>query len=353
MSRAVRKGGTYPHAASQVVSHRERLLGIVAEQYSAGIGLFQRECHMTRFVSAAVATIACLACPAAALDLGNGFSIIGEVELEYTKGETNSASIINTDITLRWRSEGSAAISFGFDAAIESLYVYEDSEDNTLFWGGVVMTTGFGDLTVGAARPVAETVYDFPDFGSASVNRFLLFPATRTGITFFATIADEQVAGVSLVGASGNLGYGISLHELSTAGNEVRSSQLALTFQAGNTMVMGGFETLAVSGSATDATTYRVGVLHDFGTLELGAEYAALEASTGSTQRVTRLHAAYEVFQDVTLRADLGKFNGSGTSENLWALGAEYRFGNGGFVQGGATSVGDEETWDVGLGFRF
>lgn len=26
MSRAVRKGGTYPHAASQILSHRERLL---------------------------------------------------------------------------------------------------------------------------------------------------------------------------------------------------------------------------------------------------------------------------------------------------------------------------------------
>lgn len=306
-----------------------------------------------RHALAATLLLGASALPVQALDLGNGFSLIGEVELEYGNNATTANSYLDTDATLRWRSADGGAFGFGFDFGVESLYLLDESDDLTMFWGGLVITSDFGDFTLGAARPVADTVYAFPDFGTNSVNQLLLFPMTRSLASFFGLITDEQVLGVSFVGSSEALGYAVSIHEIDTPINTLRSSQLVLTYAAGNTSVMGSFEVMGV-GLPENITAFRFGVLHEIGALTLGAEAGALESPTADTQNFARLHGAYEVTPALTISADLGYLDTmGGSSIDLWALGAEYRFGNGGFVEAGATSAGDEETWDVGLGFRF
>lgn len=306
---------------------------------------------MTRATLAALLLTA--ASPALAFDLGNGLSLTGEVELEHGRGE-ESDSFLHGDATLSWRNGGAGALGFGLDLTVESIFVLGDNEDITSYWGGVVLTTGVGEITLGAARPVIDTVYSFPDFGTLSIFNVGFPPIARSFTTFFAAIEEDIVVGVSLEGSAGALTYGASIHELNTFSGTAHSSQIAVTYAMGDTTLMGGFETVSVSGMGGSVSTYRIAALHRMDRLTLGAELSSQDADMSPSTNFGLLYGGYDVSEALTVRGNIGVVDEISGSDTIWNLGAEYRFGNGGFLQGGVTSLGDsDEIYDVGIGFRF
>ena len=302
--------------------------------------------------SAAVAALVLLSGPAQAFDLGGGLSFGGEIKLEHVSDGTESESFIASDVTLGWRSAADGGLGFGFDLTADSLYLISESEDVTAYWGGLVLTTGFGDVTIGAARPVTETIYSFPSFGTSRLTDFRLLAAKGSYISFLTILSDDITPGVSLEGSSGALSYGVSLHELDSPGGNIRSSQIALGYAMANTTILGGFEVLSIPGG-NSASSWRLGVVHEMDALTLGAEINVLEGDLNGSDTFVRLHGAYDITEALTVSADVGRVDVSGVTDTVWALGAEYRFGNGGFIQAGTTSLDDDEIWDVGIGLRF
>jgi hypothetical protein len=58
---------------------------------------------MTTKVASCLATLLVTAAPAMALDFGNGFSLTGDVELEYYQTNSSDQSLAFADMTLSWR----------------------------------------------------------------------------------------------------------------------------------------------------------------------------------------------------------------------------------------------------------
>jgi hypothetical protein len=290
--------------------------------------------------------------PALALDFGNGFSLTGEVEFEYADiSGSDSETYFIGDVTLGWRAGEAGALGFGFDFAVDTAYLFSESEDFTAYWGGLVLTTGFGEFTVGAARPVLDTVYQFPDVGTNGLIGVELGFVNGSIMAFYPKIADRVATGVSLAGSSGAFGYGVSVHKLDAGGATLDGSQIALTYSLGDTMLMGGVEAVSVSGG-NNLSTVQFGVVYDKGPLELGVELKHIDNGP-STTRLSRLHAGYDVTDAITVSGDIARISGSGSGTDIWGLGAEYRFGNGGFLEVGTTSIENTDIWDLGLGFRF
>jgi hypothetical protein len=306
---------------------------------------------MTRAPLAVVLLAA--ASPALGFDLGNGLGLTGVIELEHARGET-SESFLRGDATLSWRNSSAGTLGFGLDLTVDSIFILGENDDATSYWGGVVLTTGIGEITLGAARPVIDTVYSFPDFGTLSIYNVSFPPIARSFTTFFAAIEEDVLPGISLEGSAGALTYGASIHELQTFSGSARSSQIAVTYAIGDTTLLGGFETISASGMGNNVSIYRLGALHRMDRLTIGAELSSLDASTSPTTSLGLLYGAYDVTEALTVSGSLGVVDQSSGSETLWNLGAEYRFGNGGFLQGGVTSLGaSDEIVDVGIGFRF
>ena len=304
---------------------------------------------MTR--TALAALLLSVASPAAAVDLGNGLSLTGEVELEHGRAEI-SESFLRGDVTLGWRNAGTEALGFGFDLNVVAINPTGGTDDVTMYWGGLVLSTGFGEITLGGARPVLDDVYDFPDFSKLSLYEIGVPPFAESYTTFFTALQDEFTPGVSLVGSSGALGYGLSLHEVESFTGSVRSTQLALTYATGDTTFLGGFETLSLSTGSL--SNFRLGVVQRMEAITLGAEVGSLQGTGTPDVTTARLHGAYDVTDALTVGANLGYVEDVGGSDTLWSANAEYRFGNGGFIEGGVTSLGtSDDIVDIGIGFRF
>lgn len=307
---------------------------------------------MQHLGSAATAALLALAASAHAYDFGNGLSIVGEVELQHLSDGTDSKSFLAGDVTLAWRYAGDSGLGFGFDLTVDSLYQVSGDQDFTAYWGGLVLTTSLGEITIGAAHPVIETVYRFPKLGTSKLADLQLLSVGGPLVSFLTLINDDVTPGLSLAGATGALSHGVSLHELDTPGGDVRSSQIALGYDMANTRFLGGFEVIGLSGG-NSISIYKLAVLHQMDALTLGAEISAAEGSLTGTESFGCVHAAYDVTEALTVSANYGQVDGPGTSDELWSLSAEYRFGNGGFVQAGSTNLGEDDFWDVGIGFRF
>jgi hypothetical protein len=215
----------------------------------------------------------------------------------------------------------------------------------------LVVTTGLGDFTVGFARPVIETVYDFPDFSTDKVLDFNTGFIRASYTSFLGYLADELIYGVSLTGQSGALSYGASVQQTDLEGADYQASQIALRYDLGNVALLGGIETATLT--PLEVSTLLLGVLYSDDRLTAGVEVAERRATGSDSIRLTRLHAAYDVNPAVTLTADFGRVNTGTSDDDLWSVGAEYRFGEVGFVQGSYSDDGAENNFSVGLGFRF
>ncbi|NJM83751.1 MAG: porin [Tabrizicola sp.] len=287
--------------------------------------------------------------PAFALDFGNGFSVVGEVELEYADFDGADDTFFAGDVTISWRSNGGNGLGFGADFTVDTFRSLDEGGDLTAYWGGLVVTTGFGEATIGAPRPVLDTVYDFPEFGTNSaINREVGF-LSGSAIGLLSLAADETPVGIGFRGSSGGIDYGISLHRMDIGANEITSTEIAARYTIGSTVFMGGLEIVDAS-AGSDLTNALFGMVYKANQLTLGLELTNRDA--GGSASTARIHAGYDIGDALTVTGDYLQID-SDINTDLFSLGAEYRIGQTGFVEAGVTSGNSTDVIDIGVGFKF
>lgn len=304
-----------------------------------------------RITAPTVLLLASVGCPALALDFGNGFSLTGEVELEYIDFADDSDAALWVDVTLGWRSQGGGAIGVGFDLGVDGFANLDGGDSRGVFWGGLVVTTAAGDLTVGAARPVLADIYDLPKLGGSTLVTLELRSATGPIAGALAVLGDEQLYGVSFKGSSGNLTYGISYNE--PEDEPLSFLEAGVTYRIGNSLLKAGIETIGIGG--IDLTLVSLGATHDFQRLSLGVHLTELVDGPSDVSNV-QVFGSYQVTDALTVEAMVQDIDGSGTSIRGYGVSGEYSFG-GAFARLGAASIDgfgtDDTLLDAAVGFRF
>jgi hypothetical protein len=296
--------------------------------------------------------IASISGPVAAFDLGNGFSLIGEVELEYLTSDGDDSSLGWIDVTLGWRSQGGGAVGFGFDLAVDSTQIFDSGDDITTYWGGLVVTTGVGEFTIGAPRPVLDTLFVTPKVGGSSFFDFQLKTITGPLASTLIKLQDFDAYGVSFMGGSGDLRYGAYYGDLE--GVDADILQLALSYQVGATLIQGGAE--MVNTPSGDITTVLLGATHDFDRLSLGVALSNIDGdAAGFDSETVQVFGDYQITDALVIGAQVLRVDGV-TDGTLYGLTGEYGFAPGGYARLGVLDSDESNSdaiFDAAVGFRF
>jgi hypothetical protein len=300
----------------------------------------------------ALAVIVASSIPAVALDLGSGFTLTGDVELEYaTDASGDDGTNAFADVTLGWRSQAGGSIGFGFDLDVVGFEDLDFGSSASAFMGGLVLTTGFGEFTVGNPRPLLATMIDTPSIGGLRIYDMQLQSLTGSTLELLELTSDASFYGASFKGTAGALTYGVSYHTIEEA-DGVRIFELAATYQLGKTLIQAAVESV------------------DFGIGEidkqmLGATYADDRWSAGllltslsqSGTKVTtiKVFGDYEVSDAFKLGAQAVQIEVGGESDTIYGLTGEYGFGSGGFAELGAveSTGGGDAIYSASIGYRF
>lgn len=300
--------------------------------------------------SAAVAALSFgLTAPAAlALDFGNGFSIVGDVELEYVANEFDGEVFGFADITLGWRSEA----GIGLDFSVVSINDFRDNQDETAIWGALVLTTSFGEISVGRPRPLMATFSSAPDLGATrlfTVGEIGLISGSMVDLT---AIYQPQVdiLGATLKGDTGALSYGVGVHSLRNGGISVEALELTLKYKLDNAEVYGGLETVDFPMESYNKVLIGGRYMQD--RWSLGMEVVNITGFGSDSQTFTKVFGDYEVMDRLTLGVQFENWGSS--SDNFIGLSGVYTFGIGGFAELGYVSdpSGSSAT-SASIGFRF
>lgn len=294
---------------------------------------------MTRYLFPAFLALSAL--PAAAQD-GNGLSFGGDVKLEYVN-QNADLWVFDGDVSASWRSGG----LLGFDAAFDTTYLDSNggSNDLTNIWAALVLSTGAGEFSIGAPRPLLETEAVMPRF---STSRYVDLETSflRGPITPIVSAQDNGVTpGITWKQDAGNLTYGAGYHHL----NDLDAD----TFE-GLLRYKSGAMTLFISGEYARApgpnvTILEIGGLYEADRFDLGAALAQTDAS--STEHSLRLYGSVDVMQSLSLHGDALLIQ---DSNDIYSISGTYSMPNGLYVEGGGTKVvGSDEIYDLGVGFKF
>lgn len=296
-----------------------------------------RNLEMTRILLPAI--LALTALPAAAQD-GNGLSFGGEVKLEYLDADSGFWAF-DGDVGMSWRSGG----LLGFDAALDTTYL-DSGDDFTNLWAALVLSTGAGEFSVGAPRPLVETMRVMPRFSTSRVldleTGFLRGP-----ITSIASGNDNGVTpGVTWKQTQGNLTFGAGYHHLNDGGNTDIVEGI-MRYESGATTFFISGEYANAPG--TNFSLMQIGAFHDADRYDLGAALAQLDTSDKTNS--LRLYGSFDVMPSLTLRGDALLVQ---DASDIYSLSATYSMSNGLFVEGGGTKAnGSDEIYDIGVGYKF
>ncbi|NHB77453.1 porin [Rhodobacter calidifons] len=300
--------------------------------------------------------VALAASPAAALDLGNGFSIIGDVELEYLAAGSDQQRLAIHDLTLGWRSQGSGSLGFGLDVTTQGYNILGEDIDTHILWAAGVLVTPYGEIAAGRPQPVLERMFPLPQPGGTRYVDFLLASIGGHGGSFLVQAAlqsdDVDFTGLTLKGSAGDVTYGAGVHRIDAGSETADGYELGAIYRLGGTELFAAYEAIEVPGNTFDRW-------------QIAARYAAERWSVGvhhqdadyflSGYGITTLFADYRPMDALTIGAQVLATN-PGEFE-LYGLSAEYRFGPGAFGQLGyvtqSSGSGSDDIFSASLGYRF
>jgi hypothetical protein len=287
-----------------------------------------------------------------ALDFGNGFSLTGDVELEYLSPDGGEDTTFGfTDLTLGWRSQGGGAVGVGFDLSVVSYHDFDSDFDESVFWGGLVLTTAFGDVTVGSPRPLLDLLPKTPDIGGARVLDLELGFLTGSTLAYFKLLdSDVDVYGISFKGESGAFNYGAAVHQADGVGDKADVIELVVGYSLDQAELYAAFEKL--DDGSTDLQKFIVGGRYTAERWSVGAEATDFDAS-GSSVSTFKLFADFNVTDALTVGAQALEISQDG-SQRIYGLTGEYGFGTGGFAELGYFDAdGSSDAVTASIGYRF
>ena len=298
-----------------------------------------------------------------------GLTFSGEIKAN-TVGQANYDPLqsAGADIGLSWRNSG--AINLGFDAEITSFVPLGSSRDfmdnATTIWGGVVLASDWGDLTLGNPRGIAHDL-NLPSETAAaeSLESLLGF----TGLTKAALIeggklsiqtsgvTDIRTVGATFYQGQGPVNYGFGLHQMDVEGSIFDVTEMSLSYGFGAARAYGLYERMQDDfGGAIIKST--LGARYDLEKWNFGVEMVKVDFDQIPMAR-NKLFVAYHPSDKITLTAQAENFNLDSDSTNVFGVKGEYRFGQNIFAELGVLQAADENVLgfdrltSLTVGYRF
>ncbi len=279
----------------------------------------------------------------------------GSLELEYQDYESDNGLFLNSDSQLSWRGGDAGAFSFGFDLSLDGLAkIDKPTGDASNLWASAMIGYRGVEFRIGAPEPATKAVIDFPAVSTAKLVDAQIEPFRGQYATAIARDDSDLAPGVSVLGGNDQLTYGVSWHrmDMPASPNKVEVAEAAVAWKTGATTLFGSAAHANEQHSTDNANNVQIGALYDGGALSLGA---IAGRNTGFlSSNFGQLNATYRMSDALALRGNVAVINPSaGSNVDIWSLGADFKFVNGAYVEGGYSSVDKDDVWDIGLGFKF
>lgn len=292
------------------------------------------------------------------LDLKNGFSLTGEVELEYAHFDgngVNEATYAFVDLGLKWRSQSSKGFGFGVDVDLLGTDATGIESDWSKIWGGLVLTTDLGDLTIGTPRSVIKTMILAPNLGGFTALEGSNDSFGGSWLETFGIADFINISGVSFKGTKGVLSYGASYNWISSDlpdDSKQRILELVAVLEKGKIRIQAGFQQKEFLGVST--------IRRSLGATYTGDRFSAgvLRSETPSSffpTSTTLVFADYAIPDALTLGAQASQMQIGTFWTNFYGLTGEYTLANGAFAQVGLYNAPDYDIThaNASIGFRF
>ncbi len=305
---------------------------------------------MKRFSQTALPLILLAAAPLSAQDMGGGFTVSGNVQLEYYVADSGSDDSFGfVDTTIGWRSQGGGGLGFGVDLSLVAIENLRSSNDFNAVWGGLVVATGFGEVTLGRPRSLLETMIISPTLGGGDVFVLELEGTSGSFLELTGLSSGIDIYGLSFKGGSGGLSYGAAIHQLDGTSSDSTLVELAAAFETGNLRFQGAFETFDLGGTRSDKIL--LGATYDQDVWSAGLLLPRQD--TGSAVTTTKVFGDYALSDIVTLGAQIWRQDTGSSDATLYGLTAEFGSDSGAFGELGVVGQSGDQRFNASVGYRF
>jgi hypothetical protein len=292
------------------------------------------------------------------LDLKNGFTLTGEVELEYAHYDgagTNQGAYAFVDLGLKWRGQAANGFGLGVDVDLVGTDATGSDSDFSKVWGGLVLTTDLGDLTIGTPRSLIKTMILAPNLGGFTAFERSNDSFGGSWLESFGVADFVNISGVSFKGTKGVLSYGASYNWISSdlpGDSKQRILELAAVLETGKIRLQAGFQQREFLGVSVIRRSLGATFTGD----RLSAGVLRSETPSGFfPTSSTLVFADYDITDALTLGAQANQTQIGNFWTNIYGLTGEYTLANGAFAQAGLYSAPDYDVThaEVSIGFRF
>lgn len=320
-------------------------------------------------ITITLATIGALsAASVTAQSLPDNMYIDGNIELSYMNISDLDETFATARLDFGLNPNRGDGIGIGFSLGIDAVEFAALHLSEIVAYPAVTFALGdTGLLSVGVPRSVLDKGYIAKDTMAhastfetltkrAGINASLVSTLYLYSSSFF--VQDVNIYGLRYDGEFGNTKLGASYHQLDLDGDHADAYALAFQHQFGvvgslpETMLFGGVERLRVSGN--DITTYTLGAEAHIDKLRVGLTLVksdfALEFDT------TTLYADYNISDNLSVAGSFLHLGTTAFSEDIFTIGTEYKFLNGGYVNASYTSesvLTSGDLYEISLGWRF
>lgn len=282
--------------------------------------------------------------PVHALDFGDGFSTVGEFELEYfdagSPGGGDTIGYASADISYQQPAGGFGGF-VGFDA-----FSTEGTSEAAIY-GALSFSGGFGKIQVGVPRAALDDYIEMPPLGGLRIIDLEFGSLSRSIITtayLFQSL--DAPLGVRYDGQFGDAKIGASYHHV----DDADVVDVAVNYQVGNAVIRAGVEVVDQGGSSR--TSYHLGANATFGKVETGILLS--DANAFGDLRAAQVFAKYSPIDRLNVTGTIFSLNGGSGTNTLYGVAADYTFSQGAYLEAGvADGSGTDSLYNLSLGLKF
>jgi hypothetical protein len=307
-----------------------------------------------------------------AQSLPDNMYLDGYIEVSSTDLSGTSETLGRASLNFGLKPNRGAGLGVGFSIGIDATDYSGVGISEAVVYPAVTFALGnTGLLSIGVPRPVMDYGYIPQDTmaHSSSMDTFLEFSGITNSLAatlylYGPIIVGDRpnMYGLRYDGEFGNTKIGAAYHRMTVSGAPNDLDVYSVAFQhrlgtigsLGETKLFGGIESLDDGGSSL--TTYTFGAEADSDKLRTGLILSKLDGLVGAT--TANLYADYKFTERFSLAGSILYIDpdGGGATFDVYGVGVEYQFLNGGYLNANYSSndfTSSGDTFEVSLGWRF
>lgn len=279
-----------------------------------------------------------------AQSMPEGFTYKGYVEAETLFANSNNETygVAQLDFSYRSAAPLSAGFGWGVDLGLDALAFEGDSYHGLS--GGVVLTFGAGQLTLGAPRSPFETLLDFPDIGGSRIIGLELFGIGEDIVRMSRLLGESDLRGLRYDHTFGATDVSVGYFDAEGEG----LTEIALRHQMNNyTFVLG-----ADVFNQDDSRILTGAVLADWGKLDAGLKISSVDFGKSSGE-IIHAFGSYAISDRLSATATVMRVQDF-IGETIYGLSATYDITKNLYVRGGLVAFESDDTvYSLTVGAKF